>query len=611
MRKKLGEILLASGVVTQADLDLALNDQTAGEPARLGDLLVALGRLTPTQLARALSTQHAIPFIQLPPIPSDVLRTIPLEFQQQHRLVPFRVTGEAMSIAMADPSDADAVEELRVSMNKRITRYVAASDEIDALHAGLSGTSIDLPPPAPASRTAHSPTAAELFGSLDLDAPSETSAPLGDELFSGLDLPPPTMADLPAPPTIAPVASPSPFEDSIPPDAELLLDDPVPETKSSGREEEEPEFFESTPAVVPVQKPLPPPAIAPSPVPGYALSEDVSIERAAEGLTSSPSGTFDLTSSVEEVVVEEEAPAPAPLESSGTFEVALTESGNFGEAPAAAPEASGTFEVALTESGNFGPAPAVEPSGTFEVALTDSGDFAEAPPPQDASGNFEVGLGDGAGDFGAPAPAVENSGTFEVALAENSGDFAAAPPPSAADDFFAETGVAAAAEPVSPGAFSSDVEEAVSFEELPAESTLESIPDNAEPLFDAGAGAEGLFAEPPAPSAPAPFEFPPPPPPVTAPPPPVVVEEAPPAEPVAVPEAPPSEAPSSLPSWLGPGGAPAEPQSDPGFVLQPGEWTGKLDDVAPSRLIVGAVKALVLKGLVTEAEILEALAKKS
>lgn len=567
MRKKLGEILLASGVVTQADLDLALNDQTAGEPARLGDLLVALGRLTPAQLARALSTQHAIPYIQLPPIPSDVLRAIPLEFQQQHRLVPFRVTGDAMSIAMADPSDADAVEELRVSMNKRVTRYVAASDEIDALHAGLSGTSVEFPPPPPASRAAHSPTAAELFGSLDLDAPAE-SAPLGDELFSGLDLPPPSTADLPPPPMIAPVASPSPFEDSIPPDAELMLDEPVSDAKASARDEEEPEFFESTPAVV-APKPQPPPSIAPSPAPGYALSDDVSIERAAEGLTSSPSGTFDLTSSVEEVVVEEEAlPAPVAVESSGTFEVALTESGNFGPSPA--PEPSGTFEVALTESGNFGPGPAVESSGTFEVALTDSGDFAEPPPTE------------GSGDFGAPA----------------------APAPSAADDFFAETGVAAPA--VGAGAFSSDVEEAVSFEELPADSTLESIPDNAEPLFDEGTAAEGLFAEPPAAAAPAPFEFPPPPAAAVES---VAVEEAAPAP---VPEeAPPVETPSSLPSWLGPGGAPVDVQAAPALVLQPGEWTGKLDDVPPSRLIVGAVKALVRKGLVTEAEILEALAKKS
>lgn len=605
MRKKLGEILLASGVVTQADLDLALNDQTAGEPARVGDLLVALGRLTPTQLARALSTQHAIPFIQLPPIPSDVLRTIPLDFQQQHRLVPFRVTGDAMSIAMADPSDADAVEELRVSMNKRVTRYVAASDEIDAIHAGLSGTSVDLPP-APVSRVAHSPTAAELFGSLDLDAPSE-SAPLGDELFSGLDLPPPSTADLPPPPAIAPVASPSPFEDSIPPDAELLLDEPVPEP-ASRRDEEEPEFFESTPAVV-AARPQPPPSIAPSPVPGYAVSEDVSIESAHEGLTSSPSGTFDLTSSVEEVVVEEDTPAaPLPVESSGTFEVALTESGNFGPAPGSPPESSGTFDVALTESGNFGPAPAIEASGTFEVALTESGDFGDEPP-KESPESFEVALTEGSGDFGAPAPApaVESSGTFEVALTETSGNFPQAPAPSAADDFFAETGVAP--QPVAAGAFSSDVEEAVSFEELPADSTLESIPDNAEPLFDAGASADGLFAEPPA-AAPAPFEFPPAPEPVA---PPVVVEEAPPpVEPVAAPEpAPPAEPPSSLPSWLGPGETPAAPEQAPGFVLQPGEWSGKLDDVAPSRLIVGAVKALVLKGLVTEAEILEALAKKS
>lgn len=588
MRKKLGEILLASGVVTQADLDLALGDQTAGEPARVGDLLVSLGRITPTQLAKALSQQHAIPFIQLPPVLPEVLKAVPIEFQQQHRFVPFRVTGDAISIAMADPSISDVVDELRSSLNKKVNKYIAAGDEIDALHATLA-PSVELPSIAPTiapSVAPVSPTADELFGSLDAPAPAASG--LGDDLFSGLDLPPST-ADVPAPPAVQPVGS-TDYELEQVPDAVLVPD---------ARDEEEPEFFESKP-VTPVPNVPPPPSIAPSPVPSFELSDELSeelpIEPAAQGLTSSSSGTFEVSTF-------ELADAPPPSGASGSFEVSL--SGEFGaQAPAAQPAP-----------------PPMESSSSVEVSFSES--VAEAPVPAESSGNFEVSVAESSGDFGAPA--------------------AAAPQAAEVDDFFAQTAPS--------GAFSTSQEEAVSFEELPFDGSPE--PQAAPPdsfLENPDAIAEELFSDAPAPAAPAPvsdalfseapaadtpatseelfsdapaadafpFEQPPPPQPPPAPLPPPELESAPPI-PQTADLPPPGGAPrESMPSWLGQGAPPAEPAAPPptaaageGLVLTPGEWTGKLDDLPPSRLIVGAVKVLVQKGLVTEAEILEVLAKKS
>lgn len=320
MRKKLGEILIASGSVTQADIDLALMDQASGDASRLGEQLVGLGKLTPKQLAKALSQQHSIPLIELPPIPPEVLAAVPMDFQVRHRLVPFRVSADSVSVGMADPADEHVLEELRASLNKKIMRYVVAGDAVDAAHASLGQATVELPAIAPhvapvgARRASSPPTAQELFDSVDPPA-----AGLGDELFSGLDLPPPTTADVAPPPTIAPVSK----------------DSAVIEI----REEEEPEFYESIP-VVPVAHVPPPPSIAPSPTPRpppppgpspagppiFELDPDLPVTTpASEGLTSSPSGSFAID------VRDSAIDAPASTES---FEVSLG-SGDYGPAPAA------------------------------------------------------------------------------------------------------------------------------------------------------------------------------------------------------------------------------------------------------------------------------------
>lgn len=504
MRKKLGEILIASGAVTQADLDLALSDQTAGEPARLGDLLVALGRITPVQLARALSQQHAIPFIQLPQVPPDVLLSVPVDFQQQHRVVPFRVTADAISLAMSDPSNADAVDALRKKLGKKITRYVAAGDEIDALHADLANGSVALPMVAPSvkplvksSRASPPPSEVDLFGSLDeapkAGASSTSISNLGDDLFSGLDLPP--VADVPPPPKVA----------------------PLPAKASKRDEEEEPEFFEAAPVAKPAPKPPKPvPAPPAPPPPGVPAVEEVS---------------FELEEAAGEMVTVE------------------------------------TETIDVSPSGLFGSPVADLGGADEEVSITEGPDEPAPPPPAESSGGFDVAISESSGDFGEPAKA-----------------------PAAVDDFFSETRpVATSTPPPVPSPFTSDEEEAVSFEEVSEPTEDDDVQTT---IFEEEPDTDSLFSEVAEAAAALPEPSPP-------------VDDVDPL---------PSEGPSSSPSWLTAGPPPPRtPTPLPAAPPPPphGTWTGKLDDLPPSRLAVATVRALVDKGVLTEDDILEALGKKS
>lgn len=237
MKRKLGEILVAAGAVSESELARALADQPQGSPpARLGELLVAQGRITSQQLARALSVQHTVPYVDLPDIPPPVLDMVPASFQRQHRLVPFRTDGERLSIAMAEPGDKDAVKALRelLGPGRRVVVFVASGEEIDAVHASL-GEEIELledgeevphaPPPRPEAKLE------ELFGDLDLaeaQAPAPPAPPADADLVLSAELVEPPLLPVSSPPSPPVGDAPEllPFDVGPPPEGAV---DPVPD----------------------------------------------------------------------------------------------------------------------------------------------------------------------------------------------------------------------------------------------------------------------------------------------------------------------------------------------------------------------------------------------
>jgi hypothetical protein len=148
MRKKIGELLIESGAVSQEQVRKALGQQRAfGNAQRLGSVIITLGFASPSAVARALARQYDLPFVELPEIPEQVRSLVSLDFQAEHRVVLFRLEregrAERLHVAVDDPSDLTVVDELSFQLNKPIRVHVAAEDDIDQALDLVSGRAVE------------------------------------------------------------------------------------------------------------------------------------------------------------------------------------------------------------------------------------------------------------------------------------------------------------------------------------------------------------------------------------------------------------------------------------------------------------------------------------
>ncbi len=134
MREKLGEILIKAGLLDEAGLQRALNEQQRWG-GQLGRYLVELGLVSEETLVRALSSQYKLPAVALDPprLSVAVGRLVPKELCERNNLVCFRAdpTKKFLDIAISDPSNADALEDVRVATRCNVRPHIAAPSAID------------------------------------------------------------------------------------------------------------------------------------------------------------------------------------------------------------------------------------------------------------------------------------------------------------------------------------------------------------------------------------------------------------------------------------------------------------------------------------------------
>ncbi len=136
-KKPLGQILLEKSLINQEQLDEALKVQK-NTTEQIGRILVELGHVSEKDVLRAHAEQLGIPFLELDrtSVDEDVAKAIPQSVVQRYNAVPIRRSGNRLTVAMADPTNVFALDDIRLITGYEIDPMLAAPDDIGALMRG-------------------------------------------------------------------------------------------------------------------------------------------------------------------------------------------------------------------------------------------------------------------------------------------------------------------------------------------------------------------------------------------------------------------------------------------------------------------------------------------
>jgi len=129
---KLGQVLVARGWITVQHLTRALKTQNVAG-GRLGTCLLEVDALREDLLLKGLSEQLGVPAVEIDDlrgIPEEVLGLISDKLARRLRAVPFRVEGGRLDLALMDPRNLAAQDEIAFASGKRVKVYVAAEIRI-------------------------------------------------------------------------------------------------------------------------------------------------------------------------------------------------------------------------------------------------------------------------------------------------------------------------------------------------------------------------------------------------------------------------------------------------------------------------------------------------
>jgi hypothetical protein len=171
MALKLGELLINEGLLTNEQLEEALKCQVIFG-IKLGSSLIELGFIDEISLVKLLSKKLGVPAVtqkELTEIPHSIYSLLPSAVAEKYRALPFKLENRRLSVAMSDPTDFKAIDEISFVTGHIIQPFIAPDINVsfalekyyqikrDMRYIRVSGGGFKRPPqtkPEPAQKTA-------------------------------------------------------------------------------------------------------------------------------------------------------------------------------------------------------------------------------------------------------------------------------------------------------------------------------------------------------------------------------------------------------------------------------------------------------------------------
>ena len=138
-KDRLGELLIKNKLISEDQLQVALKRRTQID-LPLGSILIEMGLISADVLLDFLSERYRVPSVNLfnIDIPPEILRLISYEKMQTYRVLPIKLDGNVLTVAMVTPQDFITISDLEFTIGKKIKPVIVPFFIMEAAHKLLS-----------------------------------------------------------------------------------------------------------------------------------------------------------------------------------------------------------------------------------------------------------------------------------------------------------------------------------------------------------------------------------------------------------------------------------------------------------------------------------------
>jgi type IV pilus assembly protein PilB len=131
INRQLGELLIERGLINKGQLDRALLTQQE-RGGLIGEILVEMGFTTEEDIAQTLTAQYGFPYLPLAnyDINAEIVGIIPGRVAKQYLLLPIDKIGNNLTLAMSNPLNMQAIEDVELLSGCNVQVFVSTSSDI-------------------------------------------------------------------------------------------------------------------------------------------------------------------------------------------------------------------------------------------------------------------------------------------------------------------------------------------------------------------------------------------------------------------------------------------------------------------------------------------------